>query len=1048
MTVDSSAEIPRLRATVRDLLALSTMPEAWVGREPPAIAADLADLLVGSLELDFAFVRLSDPTGGQVVEVTRGNSWKAFPEWLQQHLAEFGPISRKEIVTNISGAEESCRGVVIPIGVNSERGFVAAACDRLDFPNQFDQLLSVAANNAATAFQNAFLIKELRSAQEALRANEQDLRKARDELEIKVTERTAELARSERELRNDIKERKQTEFYLAEGQRLAHMGSWAFKAAGFDYWSSELFRIHGLDPSGKPPTVEEYLALVHPEDREFMKQAIEKILADHREFDFTKRIVRPDGKIRAVRCVGVPVIQGETFQGFVGTGMDVTEQEELAQDLRRSKAHLTNAQTLSHTGSVGMEVRTKRIFWSEESARIYGYAPGTEPTPDLILQRVHPDDVDLLKDVLKRAAQGGANFDFEHRLLMPDGSVKYIYNLSQSMKDEAGNEEVVGAIVDITERRRAEEALRQSEERFRLVVESIPGLVVTTTLKGELEFVNRRAVDYFGRTLEQLKGWRTSDAVHPDDLASAIAVWRDSIEKGIPYDVDHRLRRSDGVYRWFHVCGRPLRDAQGLIVRWYALLTDIDDRKKAEQKLEEQEMELRQVLDFTPQVIAVFGPRRERLFTNRTALDYFGLTLEEWLKGLRCVDHPDDLERVQAQWDRAMSSGSAFESEVRYRKGDGSYRWFLARFNPVRDDKGQTLRWYIACTDIEDLKRTEEKLQQENVALREELDKASMFEEIVGTSPALQTVLLRVSKVAPTDSTVLITGETGTGKELVARAIHRRSHRALRAFISVNCAAIPRDLIASELFGHEKGAFTGAMQRRIGRFELAEGGTIFLDEVGELSADTQVALLRVLQEREFERVGGRQAIHVDVRVIAATNRDLKAAVACGAFRQDLYYRLNVFPLEVPPLRERRKDISLLVQYFIDRYARKAGKNIRRVDKKTLQLLESYPWPGNVRELQNVIERSVIVCETEAFSVDESWLSQQPRDERSHSKLDFSQELAAKEKEIIEEALRKSQGRVFGPSGAAAKLGIARSTLESKIQSLNIKKERFKAKPRS
>src|SRR4029077_19836458 len=265
---------------------------------------------------------------------------------------------------------------------------------------------------------------------------------------------------------------------------------------------------------------------------------------------------------------------------------------------------------------------------------------------------------------------------------------------------------------------------------------------------------------------------------------------------------------------------------------------------------------------------------------------------------------------------------------------------------------------------------------EENVAIRTEIDKTQVFEEIVGRSPALQTVLSRVSKVAPSDSTVLISGETGTGKELVARAIHRRSRRASRAFVAVNCAAIPRELIASELFGHEKGAFTGAIQRRAGRFELATGGTIFLDEVGELSPDTQVALLRVLQEREFERVGGRQAIHVDVRVIAATNRDLKAAVAGGAFRQDLYYRLNVFPLEVPPLRDRRKDIPLLVEYFLDRYARKAGKSIRSFDQKTLQLLQSYPWPGNIRELQNVIERSVIVCETEIFSVDESWLSQQ------------------------------------------------------------------------
>jgi PAS domain S-box-containing protein len=456
------------------------------------------------------------------------------------------------------------------------------------------------------------------------------------------------------------------------------------------------------------------------------------------------------------------------------------------------------------------------------------------------------------------------------------------------------------------------------------------------------------------------------------------------------------------------------------------------------------------MLDLAPQLVAVYGPNRERLRINRIALDYLGLSLEEWRQTSErhAFVHPDDRARDRDYFDRALSAGSAYELELRLRKGDGTYRWFLSRFNPLRDDNGNIRRWYVANTDIEDRKRAEEKLRQENVALREEIDRASMFEEIVGTSPALQTVLSRISKVAPTDSTVLITGETGTGKELVARAIHRRSNRALRAFVSVNCAAIPRDLIASELFGHEKGAFTGALQRRIGRFELAEGGTIFLDEVGELLPDTQVALLRVLQEREFERVGGRQPIHVDVRVVAATNRDLKAAVANGTFREDLYYRLNVFPLEMPPLRARRADIPLLVEYFIDRYGRKAGKNIRSVDKRTLQLLQSYPWPGNIRELQNIIERSVIVCETEIFTVDESWLSQQAYNGRSGGKLYLSQKLAAKEKEVIEEALRESQGRVFGPLGAAAKLGIARSTLESKIQSLKINKKRFKAKPQS
>jgi formate hydrogenlyase transcriptional activator len=358
------------------------------------------------------------------------------------------------------------------------------------------------------------------------------------------------------------------------------------------------------------------------------------------------------------------------------------------------------------------------------------------------------------------------------------------------------------------------------------------------------------------------------------------------------------------------------------------------------------------------------------------------------------------------------------------------------------------MRWYVAVTDIEERKQAEERLQNENVALREEIVRASMFEEVVGISPALHAVLLRVSKVAPTDSTVLITGETGTGKELIARAVHKRSQRALRAFVSVNCAAIPRDLIASELFGHEKGAFTGATQRRLGRFELAEGGTIFLDEIGELPAETQIALLRVLQEHEFERVGGTGSLRANARVIAATNRDLEAAVASGAFRSDLFYRLNVFPIEVPPLRERKEDIPILVEYFIDRYARNAGKIIRGVSKKSLELLRSYPWPGNIRELQNIIERSAIVCDTENLSVDESWLSRrQPLAAELKPELDLtrqSRQLAAHQKEMIEAALRESGGRVSGPAGAASRLGIPGSTLESKIKSLRINKNRFKS----
>jgi PAS domain S-box-containing protein len=607
--------------------------------------------------------------------------------------------------------------------------------------------------------------------------------------------------------------------------------------------------------------------------------------------------------------------------------------------------------------------------------------------------------------------------------------------------------------------------------QLRKTLNTIPAYTWYAVPSGTLTFVNEAYADYLGLAkddplrlgLETGVAWDTHiELVHPDDREETLRVGATCNRTGAAGQAAFRIRNSEGEYRWFLSRLEPLRASDGTLLYWIGINLDIEELKRAEEqrriaeeKIREQEIELRHILDLTPQQVAVYGPGGERLYVNRVALDYIGVSLEEWLQtpgsALRPVRfiHPDDRERaVRAFSDVSRSGGSAYELELRVQAADGSYRWFLVRYNPVRDEHGQIMRWCVASTDIDDRKRAEERLKEENVALREEIDRASMFEEIVGTSPALQTVLSRISKVAPTDSTVLITGETGTGKELVARAIHRRSNRALRGFVSVNCAAIPRDLIASELFGHEKGAFTGAMQRRVGRFELAEGGTIFLDEVGELLPDTQVTLLRVLQEREFERVGGVRSIRVDVRVIAATNRDLRAAVANGAFREDLYYRLNVFPLEMPPLRARRADIPLLVEYFIDRYARKSGKKISSVDKKTIQLLQSYPWPGNIRELQNIIERSVIVCETDIFTIDESWLSQQSYGEKSGGKLYLSQKLAAKEKEVIEEALRESQGRVFGPSGAAAKLGIAKSTLDSKIQSLNINKKRFKAKPRS
>jgi formate hydrogenlyase transcriptional activator len=785
------------------------------------------------------------------------------------------------------------------------------------------------------------------------------------------------------------------------------------------------------------------LERVHPQDMPSVEIAIGAATRGE-GIDLEHRLVMPDGRIKYLHVVG-KAENGETGSiEVIGAVMDVTTRKLTEIELRRSKEHLADAQRLSRTGSVGMEVSTKRIFWSEEAARIYGYPPGTEPTPDLILQRSHPDDVNILKDVLKRAAQGGSDFDLEHRLLMPDGSIKHLHDLARCLRDEAGDEEVVGAIMDITDRKIAEEAIRRGEaylaEAQRL---SHTGSFGCKASSGEM-FWSEETFRIFGYDCDAKPAVEAIlKRVHPDDKAMVQAQISHATSQGKDCNLEYRLLLPDDSVKYVHVVAHAMKDKAGNL-EFVGAVTDITERKAAEEKIRRQEAELRQMLDFAAQLIAVFGPNRERLHINRIALDYLGLSLEEWRQTPHpgAFVHPDDRPRDLDYFDRAVSTGSSYELELRLRKFDGSYRWFLARSNPVLDDKGNVVRWYVASTDIEDRKRTEERLQQENVALREEINKASMFEEIVGTSPALQAVLSRISKVAPSNSTVLITGETGTGKELVARAIHRRSHRASGAFVSVNCAAIPRDLIASELFGHERGAFTGATQQRLGRFELANGGTLFLDEVGELPAETQIALLRVLQEYEFERVGGTRRIRADVRVIAATNRDLQGAIRAGSFRSDLFYRLHVFPIEIPSLRERRADIPLLVEYFIDRYARKAGKNINRVNKKTLELLQSYPWPGNIRELQNVIERSVIVCETENLSVDKSWLSQQPRDTRLGCKLHFSQMLAATEKEVIEEALRESQGRVFGPSGAAAKLGLARSTLESKIRSLNINKKRF------
>jgi formate hydrogenlyase transcriptional activator len=625
-----------------------------------------------------------------------------------------------------------------------------------------------------------------------------------------------------------------------------------------------------------------------------------------------------------------------------------------------------------------------------------------------------------------------------HRKIMAEGQARSRADSGRAPIGETDRTNSIGpSVPSIPEFDSAESSLRR-------VIDAIPALAWCATTDGTMEFLNRQWHDYTGLSPEETKGWGYQAAFHPEDRKNGIENCRELFSNNGPAEREIRLRRHDGVYRWFLIRVEPLRDETGRILRWYGTSTDIEALKQTEERLRAEEGELRRITDAIPQAIVVQDPIGTPLYANRATLEYTGLTMEDVTEpGFReRIFHPEDMQRVGEFRRSALARGLPFQIEQRALGKDGRYRWFLIHYNPFRDEQGRVLRWYATGTEIDERKRNEDRTRNENIALREDFDHSLMFEEIVGSSQSLRRVLRVVDKVAATDSTVLILGETGTGKELIARAIHKRSPRSSRAFIRVNCAAIPRDLIASELFGHEKGAFTGALERRIGRFEAADGGTIFLDEIGDLPAETQIALLRVLQEREFERIGSTKPVQIDVRVLAATNRNLTADVDEGVFRQDLYYRLNVFPVSIPPLRERIEDIPLLAEYLLERYAKKSGKRIAEIEQATLDMLRTYDWPGNVRELQNVIERAVILCETSVLSVDETWF---PRETGPHQgqPISFHTALDRSEREMIERALAESAGRVGGPKGAASKLGLPRQTLESKIKILGINKFRFR-----
>ena len=725
---------------------------------------------------------------------------------------------------------------------------------------------------------------------------------------------------------------------------------------------------------------------------------------------------------------------------------DVTERRLAEEALRQSEEHFSKAFRANPQPMSLTVLETGRYIDVNESfLTMSGYTRDEvigHTSLELRIWETPERRAEFVRELVKTCSVRNV----ETRFRTKTGEIRILLTSSELL-EISGELCLIVASSDITERMAAQLAIQESENRFRTLADSSPVLIWVNGLNG-CEFVNRSYLEFVGRSMEDVLRMDWSTAIHPEDVDGYVGNYNRAFESQAAFEAQFRFRRADGEYRWFKSVGLPRFTADGTFIGYVGSSLDINDIKNVEEALRESEARFRYMADHAPVMIWVSGADRKSSYFNKNWLEFTGHSLDEELNdGWKVGLHPDDSERCLQTFESAFQKKDSFRIEYRLRRADGVYRWVLDCGSPRFSSESDFLGFIGSSIDITERKESEQALQKahqelhelkndleaENIYLQAKLKLGQTYGEIVGQSDAIKYVLFKVSQVAPTDTTVLITGDTGTGKELVARAVHDASKRSSQPLIKVNCAALSPTLIESELFGHEKGAFTGAGARKIGRFELADGGTIFLDEIGELPLESQVKLLRVIQEGEIERVGGTKTLHIDVRIIAATNRDLRAEVDKGTFRQDLWYRLNVFPITVPPLTQRREDIPLLVEHFVEKSATKFNKTIKSVPAKTMQRLQAYSWQGNIRELANVIDRAVIHSQGSVLQLADRF------DEPKNGGESSPQSLEKVERDYIIRTLENTGWRIEGPHGAAKVLGLNPSTLRTRMSKLQIQR---------